>query len=526
MGDSVKKLKQINMMSVIILQIILTAISSAIPYGYKTILDNYIKTGRVVDYKTIFLVICIGILSYIMNIFFVSYWQEKLIVSQGTEYQKEAFCKIIKMPQYGYEELGSSFLMNSIIVDAEQTSRYDFIKNIQIFGYMVNAAILFIILILINHTFAIVSIIGILIYYLILNLRGKNLQEKNNSLMNSQDDVLNSVKHYVMNNTAIVKSENIPFFEERFMGTFERWIKDKLDLVLIQSTIQKIPMTISLSLPLIILYIGASSVRSGNMTLGSLMMFTQILGLMFIPVTELSNSMADLKVLKANKERFDKVFTTFEKQNILSNQNKGISIKNTQIKTPDGRILYKGSLSIGEKGLYIIKGANGTGKSTLLRAIIGNLSPEQVDGEIYVSTNLLESVSFLRYPLFLFCGNVLQNIKGAPNLQKEIEIHKLLKFNPPNLDKEIKLDPLNLSSGEAQKVVLLREISKESNMILFDEPTTNLDSEAIYELKNYVEKEKNNKLILLIMHDDSFDNIADGFIFIEDKKLWMENANV
>lgn len=248
--------------------------------------------------------------------------------------------------------------------------------------------------------------------------------------------------------------------------------------------------------------------------------------LMFISVTKLSNSMVDLKALKANKERFDKVSTTFEKQRVLNNQNKGIFIKNTQIKTPDGRVLYKGSLSIGEKGLYIIKGANETGKSTLLRAIIGNLSPEQVDGEIYVSTNLLENVSFLRYPLFLFNDNVLQNIKGAPNLQKEIEIHKVLKFNPPSLDKEIKLDPLNLSSGETQKIVLLREISKESSMILLDEPTTNLDSEAIYELKNYVGKEKNNKLILLIMHDDSFDNIADDFIFIKDKKLWMENANV
>lgn len=296
--------------------------------------------------------------------------------------------------------------------------------------------------------------------------------------------------------------------------------------VLTQSTIQKIPITVSLSLPLIILYLGTSFVRSGNMTLGSLMMFIQILNLMFIPVTNLSNSMAELKVLKVNKERFDKVSTIFKKQNIHSNQNKGISIKDTQIKTPDGRVLYKGSLSIGEKGLYIIKGSNGTGKSTLLRAIIGNLSPEQIDGEIYVSTNLLKNVSFLKYPLFLFYGNVLQNIKGAPNLQKEIEIHEVLKFNPPSLDKEIKLDPLNLSSGEAQKIILLREISKESNMILFDEPTTNLDSEAIYELKNYIEKEKNNKLILLIMHDDSFDNIADGFIFIEDKKLWMENANV
>ena len=521
-----KKFKQINVVSVIIVQVILTAISSAIPYGYKMILDDYMKTGAALDYKTIFLIICIGILSNIMNIFFVSYWQEKLIVSQGTEYQKDAFNKIIKMPQYGYEELGSSFLMNSIIVDAEQTSRYEFVKNIQIIGYVVNAAILFVILILINHVFAIVSIICIFIYYLLLNLHGGNLQEKNNSLMNSQDDFLDSVKQYAMNNTAIVKSENVPFFEKRFMGTVKRWIKNKSDLVLIVSTLQKIPVTVWFSLPLIILYLGTSSIRSGNMTLGSLMMFIQIQDLMFISVTKLSNSMVNLKALKANKERFDKVSTTFEKQRVLNNQNKGIFIKNTQIKTPDGRVLYKGSLSIGEKGLYIIKGANETGKSTLLRAIIGNLSPEQVDGEIYVSTNLLESVSFLRYPLFLFNGNVLQNIKGAPNVQKEIEIHKVLEFNPPSLDKEIKLDPLNLSSGEAQKIVLLREISKEGNMILLDEPTTNLDSEAIYKLKNYVEKEKNNKLILLIMHDDSFDNIADGFISIKDKKLWMENANV
>lgn len=521
-----KKVKQFNAMSIIVLQIILTAISSVIPYGYKLILDNYIKTGIVADYKIIFLIICIGILSYIMNIFLVSYLQEKLIVSQGTEYQKEAFYKIIKMPQHGYEELGSSFLMNSIIVDAEQTSRYDFIKNIQIYGYMVNAAILFVVLILINRILAIISILSIFIYFSLLNLRGRSLQEKNNSLMNCQDDVLNIIKQYVMNNTAIVKSENIPFFEDRFIETFKRWIKDKQDLVLAQSTIQKIPVTVSLSLPLIILYIGTSFVRTGNMTLGSLMMFIQILNLMYVPVNKFSDSMADLKVLKANKERFHKIFTTFSQQDILSNEINGILIKDTEIKTPDGKVLYKGSLSTGEKGLYIIKGANGTGKSTLLRAIIGNLSPKQINGQVYVSTDLLKNVSFLKYPLFLFQDSVLQNIKGAPNLQKDIDIHEVLKFNPPSLDKEIKLDPLNLSSGEAQKVVLLREILKESKMVLLDEPTTNLDNKAIYELENYIGKEKNNKLFLLIMHDDSLDNMADGFIFIEDKKLWMENVNV
>ena len=295
-----KKLKRVNALSIIALQIILTAISSVIPYGYKIILDNYVKTDIAVDYNMLFLIICTGIGSYILNIFFVSYWQEKLIVLQGTEYQKEAFHKIIKMPQYGYEELGSGFLMNSILIDAEQTSRYDFIKNIQIYGYVVNAAFLFIILILINHILAIVSTAGIFIYLLSFKLRGKGLQRKNSSLMNSQDDVLNIIKQYVMNNTAIIKSENISFFEEKFMGTFKGWIKDKLDLSLTQSTIQKIPVTVSLSLPLIILYIGTGFVRSETMTLGSLMMFIQILDLMFVPVNKFSNSMAELKILKVN----------------------------------------------------------------------------------------------------------------------------------------------------------------------------------------------------------------------------------
>ena len=131
-----------------------------------------------------------------------------------------------------------------------------------------------------------------------------------------------------------------------------------------------------------------------------------------------------------------------------------------------------------------------------------------------------------KYPLFLFKEDVLQNIVGAPNFKNNIDMEKIIKFNPPDLEKNIDLDPLNLSSGEAQKVVLLRELNKDSNMLFLDEPTTNLDKGTIVELKDYINIEKENRLIISIMHDGSFDSISDGFIYIKDNKLWMEGKDV
>lgn len=521
-----KKLSRINIRFIIILQIVLTGISTIIPYGYKIMLDNYTKTGQVLDYRHMILIICTGILSYILNLFFVSYWQEKLIISEGTRYQKDSFSKIIKMPQYGYEKLGDSFLINSIMVDGERAARYDFIKDVQIKGYIANSIILFFILLFINPLFAIISLGGIFIYYILLKFNQGSLEKKNNSLMDSQDDFLNTIKHYTINNRAIIKSENTEFFEEKLTRTINSWMKNKLNLSFLQSTIRKIPVAVSMILPLIILYLGALNIEKGPMTLGTLMMFVQIQGLMFTPVTMASNAMSDLRVLKTHKDRVDRLSTEFKEQGVISTEEKGMKIKNTSIKTPDGRLLYEGSLTIGQKGFYIVKGGNGTGKSTLLRGMIGNLSPGQVDGNIYINENLIKDTSFLKYPLFLFKEDVLQNIVGAPNFKNNIDMEKIIKFNPPDLEKNIDLDPLNLSSGEAQKVVLLRELNKDSNMLFLDEPTTNLDKGTIVELKDYINIEKENRLIISIMHDGSFDSISDGFIYIKDNKLWMEGKDV
>lgn len=483
------------------------------------------QNGSGFDYKFMLLIILVGAITYILNLFLVSYWQEKIVLSESAKYEKKTFSRILEMPQYRFQELGDSYLLNSIMMDAQGYARYNFINDVQLKGHIINGTILFLILLYIHPVFAVITLVGVMLYYFLLKVQGAKLERRNTAVMKSMDDFLNTVKQYAINNTAIVKSENTTFYKNKLFNVVDRWVKNRLGLSLIQVTLTKVPVAISFILPLVTLYLGALSIESGVMGLGTLMMFIQIQALLFTPVNMASVAMADLRVLSTHKKRMESIYTEVEKQRVIIGEREGISIKDATIKTADGRLLYNGSLDIGSTGFYIIKGANGTGKSTLLRAFIGNLSPEQVEGDIYINKELINDVTFFKYPLFIFKDNVLQNILGAPGLEKNIDLDRIVSFNPPDLEKDITLDPLNLSSGEAQKVVLLREISKDSKMVFLDEPTTNLDTDSVDNLMNYIEDVKDDKLIISIMHDDIYDGIADGFIYIEDKKLWMEGRD-
>ena len=72
-----------------------------------------------------------------------------------------------------------------------------------------------------------------------------------------------------------------------------------------------------------------------------------------------------------------------------------------------------------------------------------------------------------------------------------------------------------LSGGEKKRVDLIRTLSKDKDIYLFDEPTNELDGEnvkiALEEIRNVVNK---NKIVILISHDDRCFEIADEIIYL------------
>ncbi len=210
------------------------------------------------------------------------------------------------------------------------------------------------------------------------------------------------------------------------------------------------------------------------------------------------------------------------------------------------------SFSIGEKEiirnfnsefesgkLYIIKGPSGSGKSTLINLVSGLYQPDS--GKIYVvnknkenGTNCNTRISYVGQEAVMFLDNLWNNItlweKDRINPEKQRRFLEVL--NRANLSELINIhygnqhgsfDSLadlsinesgnNWSGGQRQRINIAREIYKDSDIYIFDESTSALDSEnkkgVIQTIQNLA---KSGKIVLFISHDDQFDSLADQII--------------
>jgi polar amino acid transport system ATP-binding protein len=187
-----------------------------------------------------------------------------------------------------------------------------------------------------------------------------------------------------------------------------------------------------------------------------------------------------------------------------------------------------------------IIGPSGSGKSTLLRIIAGLLSPEtgtvQVNelkipydspqaliqyrrslGIVFQSWNLFPHLSALEnivLPLYRVHGYSLQ--QAEENGQKLLDRFGLL----PHADKR----PYELSSGQCQRVAIIRAVATKPSLLLLDEPTSALDPLMTSEVLDLiVELKREGISFILVSHHITFlQKIADQAAFIECGR-WIES---
>lgn len=175
-------------------------------------------------------------------------------------------------------------------------------------------------------------------------------------------------------------------------------------------------------------------------------------------------------------------------------------------------------MNIEENDKIGIVGVNGTGKTTLLKIIVGI---EDYQGEIIKKKDI--SISYLPQdtlfnPDNIILDEVYQYIdKNTP----DYEIKAILnKFGIVNLNQTIN----ELSGGQRKRIALSLALLKPSDLLILDEPTNHLDSEMIEYLEKYLIKR--NKALLMITHDRYFlERIVNKIIELDRSKLYSYQAN-
>ncbi len=179
------------------------------------------------------------------------------------------------------------------------------------------------------------------------------------------------------------------------------------------------------------------------------------------------------------------------------------------------------NLSIKEGELLVIKGASGSGKSTVL-SLIASLS-KPTNGEVIVNNKRVSKLpdNFASIYRREHIGFIFQKYNLIPTLSvKENILLPLIPQNPDEkeatqlLEKvmkrfkiEHKKDNIvkNLSGGEQQRVAIARSQINNPKIIIADEPTANLDKElSLHFIKILKELKESNKTIIVATHDPLF----------------------
>jgi len=155
-----------------------------------------------------------------------------------------------------------------------------------------------------------------------------------------------------------------------------------------------------------------------------------------------------------------------------------------------------------------LMGANGAGKTTLIRSILGYYHPN--DGEVLINgmnpikerVKVLENISFvpqLPPPIKLSIDELMQYISVGAKVDRDLIMHYA---NEMKLDINSNLNKsfFKLSGGMKQKLLIAISLAKKSNIIIYDEPTANLDPKARDDFYRLLKQNEDEKVLLFVTH--------------------------
>lgn len=220
------------------------------------------------------------------------------------------------------------------------------------------------------------------------------------------------------------------------------------------------------------------------------------------------------------------------KQNIEFN---GVSSENVTFAYGDETILDNVSVDIPKNSVIGIAGRSGSGKSTFLKLFMRFWNVD--NGSINISgknindvntSNLRDMESFVTQETHLFADSIKNNIKIAKLDATDVEVyeackkasvHDFIMGLPKGYDTSVGELGGTLSGGEKQRIGLARAFLHNADMMLLDEPTSNLDSLNEAVILKSLHEERNGKTIVLVSHRKSSMRMVDRVYSVENGRM-------
>ena len=525
---------------VILLMLLGNVISLAFPFLTKSLIDKGIGTKNV-DYITSILLAQLTLYSAItiFDIFrnrFTLYISSKI----GIQIIMDFLSKLFKLPISFFETRMNGDLQQRI---SDNDRIQEFLTNqglITIFSlftlvvYLIVLPFFGISIFLVYLSLTVLSLIWSFFWlkkrrsidYLLFQLSSKNYE--------SLAEIINGVSEMKLNNFEEFKQTNWKKIQDEFLEV--RTKRMKLE------QIQHFGYDfINQTKNILVVFIAANLVASGNLTLGSLLSVSFIIGQMNGPIGDVIEFSRSLQEANLSYSRLEEIqsYESEEKDEQLNVESNDLP-EETDITFENVSFQYEGinspmvlknvSFIIPGGKTTAIVGTSGSGKTTLIKLLLkyyscsdGTIRINDIDLNRISAKNLRSHSGVVMQDGFIFSETLYRNIVMGSDEDKE-RFKQSLKI--ANLESFVESLPLGentklgsagngISGGQKQRILIARAAYKKTKFIFLDEATSSLDSENERVIHENINRFFKNKTVVVVAHRLSTVKNADQIVVLD-----------
>lgn len=329
------------------------------------------------------------------------------------------------------------------------------------------------------------------------------------------------------------------------------WEDTQADLFTVQMKSLKLQQTqeagsilINEAKNIIITVLAATAVINGHMTLGAMLAVQYIIGQLNSPVEQLMQFIYSLQDVKISLERINEIHDKENEEGISNGgdskfgSSKSIMMTNVDFKYDlhsQKKILTDLSLEIPEGKVTAIVGASGSGKTTIIKLLLGfypvlsgNISIAGKDIKGYNLKWWRSQCGVVMQDGVIFSESIERNIavddgevdkERLETAAKIANIHDYIIGLPLKYDTIIGRDGVGLSQGQRQRILIARAVYKNPDFIFLDEATNSLDAKNERAIVENLNEFYRGKTVVVVAHRLSTVRNADQIVVIDDGRV-------
>jgi PrtD family type I secretion system ABC transporter len=305
--------------------------------------------------------------------------------------------------------------------------------------------------------------------------------------------------------------------------------------------IQSVSKFVRMGLQTLILGVGAYLVLESEISPGSMIACSILMGRALQPVDQVVGQWKQFVGARQAYSRLSQIFTQVpgeEDKTQLPAPTGNLSVSNLAVVPPTARtpLLQGVSFEAIPGEAVALVGPSGAGKSSLMRALVGiwpaaagSIRLDGAELQHWDPDMLGKHLGYLPQSVELFNGSVAENISrfqvGAKDedvlmAAQQARVHQMIQNLPDGYDTQIGVGGRSLSGGQRQRIGLARALYGDPALIILDEPNANLDSEGEEALFQIIQELKGRgKTILFVSHKMSLVSLAEKSLILAEGRM-------